>query len=96
MNMTFPETLRAALQTSENYRRLRENATLAIRSSESGSWLCGWCGDYISFFGPQSVDLHDKHVHADCADRAQRFALKSKIRHRTNPTTGYFPGWRTQ
>lgn len=56
---------------------------------------CVWCRDQWSVFGPQAADLGNGYAHQECADAAERFALKSRIRHRTNPTTGYFPGWKT-
>lgn len=57
---------------------------------------CVWCKDHLPVFGPLSVNLGEGWAHQECADAAERFALKSSIRHRTNPTTGYFPGWRTR
>lgn len=56
---------------------------------------CAWCSDHLPIFGPTSVDLGDGWAHQECAHKSQRFVLKSSIRHRTNPTTGYFRGWRT-
>lgn len=55
---------------------------------------CVWCKDYLSIFGSPTADLGDGWAHQECVDKAERFALKSSIRHRTNPSTGYFPGWR--
>lgn len=56
---------------------------------------CTWCGDYLPFFGPKVCRLGGHDLHAECNDKAVRFALKASIRNRTNPTTGYFSGWRT-
>lgn len=56
---------------------------------------CAWCSDHLPTFGPTSVDIGDGWVHQKCADKSQRFVLKSSIRHRTNPIIGYLPGWRT-
>lgn len=56
---------------------------------------CVWCKDHLSIFGPPTADLGDGWAHTECVDKAERFALKASIRNRTNPTTGYFPGWRT-
>lgn len=56
---------------------------------------CAWCKDHLSVFGPPTADLGDGWAHTECVDKAERFALKASIRNRTNPATGYFPGWRT-
>lgn len=56
---------------------------------------CVWCKDHLSIFGPPTADLGDGWAHTECVDKAERFALKASIRNRTNPATGYFPGWRT-
>lgn len=56
---------------------------------------CVWCKDHLPIFGPPTVDLGDGWAHTECVDKAERFALKASIRNRTNPSSGYFPGWRT-
>lgn len=72
-------------------RPLMENVRMMVPSWRD----CTWCGDHPPIFGPPTADLGDGWAHEECVDKAERFALKASIRHRTNPATGYFPGWRT-
>lgn len=101
MNEQAWELFRAGMRAAETYRRVRDNfvapAWVGPRWTPIPSSFrrCVWCKDHLSVFGPPTADLGDGWAHQECVDKAERFALKSSIRHRTNPTTGYFQGWRT-
>lgn len=100
MNEQAWELFRAGLQAAANYRRLRSIAQSKLAGPlwqpiPSTFRKCVWCKDHLPIFGPPTAALGHGWAHTECVDKAERFALKASIRNRTNPTTGYFPGWRT-
>lgn len=102
--MSTWELFRASMEAAENYRRARNNfapPAWALRPPglyqpiPSTFRKCVWCKDHLSIFGPKACRLGGHDLHVECNGKAVRFALKASIRNRTNPATGYFPGWRT-